>query len=80
MQGRFFSQEAKEEDCQSIFIITVFLAYTANYLEYKELNRYLLEMIGRKRREKEGRKEETKEERQGGRHQGEQADEEELTY
>ena len=36
MQGRFFSQEAKEEDCQSIFIITVFLAYTANYLESKK--------------------------------------------
>ena len=36
-------------------------------------------MIGRKRREKEGRKEEIKEERQGGRNQREQADEEELT-
>lgn len=40
----------------------------------------MLEMIGRKRREKEGRKEEIKGETQGGRHQGEQADEEELTY
>ena len=36
MQGRVFSQEAKEEDCQSIFIITVFLAYIANYLESKK--------------------------------------------